>query len=93
MSIAIKCLVHGKNMATDGSAVVEQWPHCPKVEGSSPAPTFSTGRENKAQMIILGTWSAYRHLSNIDCLMACTACLVCFISTVNVHTKKKKKKG
>ena len=29
-----------------------------------------------------------RHLSNIDCLMACTACLVCFISTVNGRSKK-----
>jgi hypothetical protein len=43
-------------------------------------------------MIILGTWSAYRHLSNIDCLTACTACLVCFIGTVNGHTKKKRLK-
>ena len=29
-----------------------------------------------------------RHLSNIDCLMAHTACLVCFISTVNGRSKK-----
>ncbi len=33
----------------------------------------------------------HRHLSNIDCLMAHTACLVCFISTVNEHSKKKLK--
>jgi hypothetical protein len=33
----------------------------------------------------------HRHLSNIDCLMAHTACLVCFISTVNGRSKKKKK--
>jgi hypothetical protein len=46
-----------------------------------------------AQMIILCTWSAHRHLSNIDCLLAHAACLVCFISTVNGHTKKKRKKG
>ncbi len=32
----------------------------------------------------------HRHLSNIDCLMACTACLVCFISTVNGRSIKKK---
>ncbi len=32
----------------------------------------------------------HRHLSNIDCLMAGTACLVCFISTVNDCRKKKK---
>ncbi len=35
----------------------------------------------------------YRHLSNIDCLMAHTGCLVCFISTVNGHSKKKRKKA
>jgi len=29
-----------------------------------------------------------RHLSNIDCLMAHTTCLVCFISTVNGSSKK-----
>jgi hypothetical protein len=28
----------------------------------------------------------------IDCLMAHTACLVCFISTVNGHCNKKEKK-
>jgi hypothetical protein len=31
----------------------------------------------------------HRHLSNIDCLMAHTTCLVCFISTANGHCKKK----
>jgi hypothetical protein len=36
--------------------------------------------------------SNHRHLSKIDCLMACNACFVCFISTVNGHSKKKKKK-
>ncbi len=30
----------------------------------------------------------HRHLSNIDCLKAHTACFVCLISTVNVHHKK-----
>jgi hypothetical protein len=35
----------------------------------------------------------YRHLSNIDCLTVRTACLVCFISTVNGHSKKERKKG
>jgi hypothetical protein len=34
---------------------------------------------------------AHRHLSNIDCLMAHTACLVCFISTINGRSKKKKR--
>jgi hypothetical protein len=28
-------------------------------------------------------WMNHRHLSNIDCLTVQTACLVCFISTVN----------
>jgi len=32
--------------------------------------------------------SVHRHLSNIDCLMAHTAPLVCFISTVNGRSKK-----
>ncbi len=32
---------------------------------------------------------SHRHLSNIDCLKACTTCLVCFISTFNGHHKKK----
>jgi hypothetical protein len=34
----------------------------------------------------------HRHLSNIACLMVCTACLVFFISTVNGRSKKKGKK-
>jgi len=33
--------------------------------------------------------SNHRHLSDIDCSMACTACLVCFISTVNGCSKKR----
>ncbi len=32
---------------------------------------------------------SHRHLSNIDCLMACTTCHVCFINTVNTCSKKK----
>ncbi len=36
--------------------------------------------------------STHRHLSNIECLKALPACLVCFISTVNGHHKKTKKK-
>ncbi len=35
----------------------------------------------------------HRHLRNIDCIMARTACLVCFISTVNGRSKKKKEKN
>ena len=31
----------------------------------------------------------HRHLRNIDCLMACTACLVCFSSSVNGCSKRK----
>ncbi len=34
----------------------------------------------------------HRHLWIIDCLTARTACLVCFISTVNGHNKKRKEK-
>ncbi len=32
---------------------------------------------------------SHRHLSNIDCLMVHTACLVCFISTVNERSKQR----
>jgi hypothetical protein len=39
-----------------------------------------------------GNYYYRRHLSNIDCLKVHTACLVCFISTVNGNSKKKKKK-
>jgi hypothetical protein len=34
----------------------------------------------------------HRHLRKIDGLMACTACQVCLISTVNGHSKKKRKR-
>jgi hypothetical protein len=39
------------------------------------------------------TYQIISHLRNIDCLMAHTACLVCFISTVNSHSKKRKKRS
>jgi hypothetical protein len=32
----------------------------------------------------------HRHLSNIDCLTVCRACLACFISSVNGRSKRKK---
>ncbi len=32
----------------------------------------------------------HRHLSNIDCLIACNACLVSVFSTVNGRNKKRK---
>jgi hypothetical protein len=35
----------------------------------------------------------HRHLSNIDGLKARTACLVCFISTVNGDRKKERKRS
>jgi hypothetical protein len=35
----------------------------------------------------------HRHLNNIDCLMACTACLVCFSSSVNGRSKRKRKEA
>jgi hypothetical protein len=41
----------------------------------------------KANLNVAKTFE-HRHLSNIDCLMACTTCLVCFISTVNGCNKK-----
>jgi hypothetical protein len=49
--------------------------------------TFKYGcleKHEKVQFVCF----VHRHLSNIDCLMAHTACLVCFISTVNGPSKK-----
>jgi hypothetical protein len=37
----------------------------------------------------LGLTLKHRHLRNIDCLIVHTACLVCFISTVNGSSKKR----
>jgi hypothetical protein len=37
--------------------------------------------------------SDYRHQRNIDCLIARTACLVCFISTVNGRSKTERKEA
>jgi hypothetical protein len=52
----------------------------------------SDGSKESACLGYLGiTKQDHRHLSNIDCLMACTACLICFIRTVNGHSKKKEK--
>jgi hypothetical protein len=48
---------------------------------------------------IMPSWFFHRHLRDIYCLMAHTidlahtACLVCFISTVNGRSKKRKKKA
>jgi hypothetical protein len=36
----------------------------------------------------IGVILPHRHLTNIDCLTAHTACLVCFITTVNGYSKK-----
>jgi hypothetical protein len=36
---------------------------------------------------------SHRHQCNVDCLKARAACLVCFISTVNGHHKKKRKRS
>ncbi len=45
--------------------------------------------QSRTQQRVIET---HRHLRNIDCLMAHTACLVCFISTVNSRSKKRKKR-
>jgi hypothetical protein len=43
---------------------------------------------------LIGSLSGvHRHLSNINCLMAHTACFVCFISTVYGPSKKKERKA
>jgi hypothetical protein len=39
-------------------------------------------------MNIVRLSNTHRHLSNEDCLKEHTACLVCFISTVNGHHQK-----
>ncbi len=52
----------------------------------------TTGKEKRRKRNRQVTFS-HRHLSNIDCLMAHTACHVCIFSTVNGHSKKRKKKG
>jgi len=44
--------------------------------------------KNLPNLVILPKHANHRHLSNIDCLMARTTCLVCFISSVNGHSKK-----
>ncbi len=36
---------------------------------------------------------SHRHLRNIGCLTVHTACLVCFISTVNGRSKKERKEA
>jgi hypothetical protein len=47
---------------------------------------FISYEENKVLWL---SFFSYRHLSNIDCLTVRTACLVCFISTVNGRSKKR----
>ncbi len=39
--------------------------------------------------LLVHLYNTHRHLSNIDCLMVHTACLVCLIRTVNGCSKKK----
>ena len=59
----------------------------------------SSGHTTNLKQSILETFDIYdfnqhlyhRHLSDIDCLTAWTACLVCFISTFNGHSKKRLK--
>jgi hypothetical protein len=47
----------------------------------------------KAEILVsMSVSDNHRHLSNIDCLMASTACLVCFISTDSGRSKKTKKR-
>jgi hypothetical protein len=50
---------------------------------------FARGKLLQPSRIFAYYGIAHRHFSNIDCLMACTACPVCFISTVNSCSKKK----
>jgi hypothetical protein len=41
------------------------------------------------QLIVIRSTFITSNLSNIDCFTAGTACLVCFISTVNDRSKKR----
>jgi hypothetical protein len=50
---------------------------------------FGTKAAHKMLVKLTPCW-IHRHLSNIYCLKALTAWLVCFISTVNGHRKKEK---
>ncbi len=56
-------------------------------------PNFAKGNIIKALLLVNMPQHcnclSNRHLTNKDCLMARTACLVCFISTVNGCSKKK----
>jgi hypothetical protein len=47
-------------------------------------------KKNANGSTTLGLCTLHRHLSNLDCLTVCTTCLVCFISTVNGRSQKKK---
>jgi hypothetical protein len=42
---------------------------------------------------VAGVRYIHRHLRNIDCLMARTACLVCFSGSVNSRSKRKRKEA
>jgi hypothetical protein len=57
-------------------------------EQTRPRGLSSCTFNNKWVSIIKLHWH-HRHLRNIDCIMACTACLVSFTSIVNGHSKKK----
>jgi hypothetical protein len=48
---------------------------------------FLTGHVNNVKL-----WSIHRHLRNIDCLTARTACLVMNVSFVSCRSRKKKKR-
>jgi hypothetical protein len=59
---------------------------------------FSTYISTNQANLKLKTWPEqllgyfHGHLSNIDCLTARTACLVCFSSSVNGRSKRKRKR-
>jgi hypothetical protein len=59
--------------------------------------TFATKMPTTSTVAVLALATldstiAHKHLRNIDCLTVHTACLVCFIITVNGHSKTKKKR-
>jgi hypothetical protein len=50
---------------------------------------YAECRGAKCLLFISFLYYNHRHLSNIDCLTAHTACFACLISAVNGHSKKK----
>ncbi len=80
---ALPVLPHGT-----ASAATRHCQRCHTALPVLPHGTASAAPWQKIKIKIGEMRVDHRHLSNIVCLMARTACFVCFISTVNGHRKK-----